>query len=370
MMAHFAWICAWLAIIPAVTAVWNLLLYRPPPMRGIKAAVSVLIPARNEADKIASAVNAVLANRDVDLEVVVLDDHSTDGTADIVRAIDNPRVRVETAPPLPQGWSGKQHACWRLAHLARHPLLVFVDADVRLSPDALGRMAAFMAERPKVGLASGFPREETGTFPERLVIPMIHFLLLGYLPIWAMKLFIAPGFGAGCGQLFIARADAYSKSGGHREISTSLHDGVKLPRAFRRAGFFTDLFDATEIATCRMYRGGAEVWQGFSKNATEGMATPIGLPIWTALLAGGHVLPWLILILGPPEALFPACVGIAVSLGTRIALAFRFGQNISNALLHPIGVLVMLAIQWSALWTAFRGRPATWRGRAYPSSGS
>jgi hypothetical protein len=96
----------------------------------------------------------------------------------------------------------------------------------------------------------------------------------------------------------------------------------------------------------------------------------VGLPIWTVLLAGGHVLPWLLLILGPPEALFPACVGIAVSLGTRIALAFRFGQNISNALLHPIGVLVMLAIQWSALWTAFRGHPATWRGRAYPSSGS
>ena len=123
--------------------------------------------------------------------------------------------------------------------------------------------------------------------------------------------------------MFIARADAYAKSGGHREISTSLHDGVKLPRIFRRAGFFTDLFDATEIATCRMYRGGAEVWQGFSKNATEGMATPIGLPIWTALLAGGHVLPWLLLILGPPEALFPACVGIAVSLGTRIALGFQ-----------------------------------------------
>ena len=75
------------------------------------------------------------------------------------------------------------------------------------------------------------------------------------------------------------------------------------------------------------------------------------------LLLGGQVLPWLLLVLGPPEALFPACVGIAVSLGTRIALAFRFGQNISNALLHPIGVLVMLAIQWSAFWTAFRGRP-------------
>src|SRR4051812_49442192 len=98
-MAEFAWVCAWLAIIPAVTAVWNLLLYRPPPKYGVKAAVSVLIPARNEADKIASAVNAVLANRDVDLEVVVLDDHSTDGTADIVRSIPHPPVPGGTAPP-------------------------------------------------------------------------------------------------------------------------------------------------------------------------------------------------------------------------------------------------------------------------------
>jgi cellulose synthase/poly-beta-1,6-N-acetylglucosamine synthase-like glycosyltransferase len=138
-MAQFAWVCAWLAIIPAVTAVWNLLLYRPPPRRGVKAAVSVLIPARNEADKIAAAVNAVLANGTsgggIDLEVVVLDDHSTDGTTDIVRAIADPRVRVEQAPPLPPGWSGKQHACWHLAHLARHPLLVFVDADVRPGSD-------------------------------------------------------------------------------------------------------------------------------------------------------------------------------------------------------------------------------------------
>jgi len=368
-MLSFAWVCAWLAIVPAALSLLNLLLYRPPPRRGIRAPISVLIPARNEADKIAAAVNAALANTDVDLEVIVLDDHSTDGTADIVRAIGDPRLRVEPAPPLPAGWSGKQHACWHLARLARHPLLVFVDADVRLAPDALGRMAAFMEQHPRIGLASGFPFQETGTGPERIVIPLIHFLLLSYLPIGFMRLFIAHGFGAGCGQLFIARADAYAKAGGHREIRHSLHDGVKLPRAFRRAGIMTDLFDATDIATCRMYRGGREVWDGFSKNATEGMATSAGLPVWTALLAGGHVLPWLFLIAGPPELLVPALAGIAAALTTRLLLAFRFRQSISSAILHPIGVMLMLAIQWSALWTALRGRPATWRGRAYPSGG-
>ncbi|WP_158043415.1 glycosyltransferase [Skermanella pratensis] len=379
-MESFAWFCAWLAMIPAVMTVWNLLLYRPPPKReeaagGGWAAVSVLIPARNEADKIEASVRAALANTGADLEVVVLDDHSTDGTADVVRAIGDPRVRVEQAPALPPGWSGKQHACWHLAKLARHPLLVFVDADVRLAPDGLARMAAFMAKHPGAGLASGFPRQETGTWPERLVIPMIHFLLLGYLPFVGMRLSAAPGLGAGCGQLFIARTDAYVRAGGHAEIKQSLHDGIKLPRAFRRAGIHTELFDADDVATCRMYRSGTEVWQGFTKNATEGMATPMGLPVWTALLAGGHILPFLLLLGlflfgGPPEALFPACVGIAVALGTRLALAFRFDQSIASALLHPVGVAIMLAIQWSALWTALRGRPSTWRGRAYPTGES
>ncbi|EWY37949.1 glycosyl transferase [Skermanella stibiiresistens SB22] len=369
-METFAWVCAWLAIVPAVMTIWNLLLYRPPPRQGEQASLSVLIPARNEADKIEASVRSALSNTGVDLEVVVLDDHSTDGTADVVRAIGDPRVRVELAPPLPPGWSGKQHACWHLSKLARHPLLVFVDADVRLSPDGLGRMAAFMARNPEAGLASGFPHQETGTWPERLVIPMIHFLLLGFLPVIGMRLSDHPGFGAGCGQLFIARADAYAKAGGHAEIKQSLHDGVKLPRAFRRAGIHTELFDAEQIATCRMYRSGVEVWQGFTKNATEGMATPIGLPIWTTLLAGGHILPFLLLLGGPPEALFPACVGIAVALGTRLGVAFRFDQSIVSALLHPLGVAIMLAIQWSALWTASRGRPSTWRGRAYPTGES
>ena len=78
-------------------------------------------------------------------------------------------VHAAQAPALPAGWSGKQHACWHLAKLARYPLLVFVDADVRLAPDGLARMAAFMAKHPAAGLASGFPRQETGTWPERLV---------------------------------------------------------------------------------------------------------------------------------------------------------------------------------------------------------
>ncbi len=365
-----AWAGAALALLPVAMTAWNLWLYRAPAVlpAGRRPAVSVLIPARNEADNIAAAIRSVLANRDVDLELVVLDDHSTDDTAAIVTALaaEDARLRLEWAPPLPPGWSGKQHACWVLAGLARHERLVFMDADVRLSPDALGRMAAFL-DAGRAGLASGFPRQEAVTPFERLLIPLIHVLLFGYLPMWGMRRFRLAAFGAGCGQLFIARREAYAEAGGHAAIRASLHDGVTLPRAFRRAGIMTDLFDATGIATCRMYRGAPQVWDGFSKNATEGMARPVALPVWTGLLAGGHVLPWLLLVFGPATATPAAALGVAANLVQRLVLAARFRQGLPEILLHPLAILALLALQWTALVRAARGHAPRWRGRSCQS---
>ena len=130
----FAFICA---AIPAVLFARNLPLYRRapvPPASSDLPRISLLIPARNEEHNIAAAIDAGLASGGVNLEIVVLDDHSTDRTAAIVRevAARDPRVRLEGAPELPAGWCGKQHACHILAEHARRPLLVFVDADTRL----------------------------------------------------------------------------------------------------------------------------------------------------------------------------------------------------------------------------------------------
>lgn len=370
-MTALAQLALALAAIPALFCAVNLFFYRRLPGGSSRPApLSVLIPARNEEAQIAGALESVLANAG-DFEVIVLDDHSADRTADIVAriAMRDRRVRLEPAPALPPGWSGKQHACHVLAGLARHELMVFIDADVRLAPDALRRMTAFMDSK-RAGLASGFPLQFTETLAEKLAVPVIHFLLLGYLPMFALRFSGSPALGAGCGQLMLARRDAYFQAGGHAAIRASLHDGIKLPRAFRAHGIMTELFDATDIATCRMYAGAGQVWSGFAKNATEGMATPIALPVWTMLLFGGHVLPFLILAASlfaeiPPEAMRLALVAGAVSLGTRVLLAVRFRQSMLGALLHPLGILLTLAIQVYALWRARSGRSATWRGRSY-----
>lgn len=353
--------CA-LAALPLCLAIDNLRRLRKPlPAQG-SPGISVLIPARNEAANIGAATACVLASQGVNIELCVLDDGSIDATGSILAAIADPRLRVLSGEALPAGWSGKQYACARLAEAARHDLLVFVDADVRLAPDALSRMAGFM-QRNDVGLASGFPRQVTIGWAEWLLLPLIHFLVIGYLPIGMMQRDPAAKFGVGCGQLFIARAASYRLAGGHAAIRASLHDGVTLPRAFRHAGIMTGLFDATDLAVCRMYDSTRGVWEGLTKNATEGMAKPAALPVWTLLLAGGHILPFLLL----PAPL--ALAGCACAWIFRAILAVRFRQPWISAMLHPIGVTALLALQYAALLRAATGVKATWRGRAYTAQG-
>ena len=338
----------------------------PPPR------VSVLVPARDEAKVIGLLAAAVLANRDVDLELVVLDDDSRDDTARIITdlAAEDPRVRLVRGQPLPPGWCGKQHACFQLAQAARHDILLFLDADVTLEPDAVARTVAFLDTRG-VDLASGFPHQETGCLLDWLLLPLIHFVLLGYLPLAIARSDNRPGLAAGCGQLFVTRREAYLRSGGHAAIKASLHDGIKLPRAYRAAGLSTDLFDAGDIARCRMYGTNREVVRGLGKNATEGIAAPGSILPFTLLLAGGQILPVILLIRGLADGWdgWPAW-GVAATLAAVFAawlprgLAVnRFGHSLSSALAHPLGVAVFLVIQWSALIRRTLGLQTSWRGR-------
>jgi hypothetical protein len=389
-------ICAVLAFIPVGQFLVNLFCYRPLPLpkggpagpscqaggaalprspdfpspQGESPAVSVLIPARNESASIEAAVRSALIDPNPHLEVVVLDDHSSDDTADIVQriAVEDPRAVLHHAPPLPAGWCGKQHACHVLSRLARHEWFLFMDADVRLAPGSVDRMVDF-ANRQKADLISGVPRQLTGTFSERLLIPLIHFVLLGYLPMLLMRLSRAPAFAAGCGQLFLTRRRAYRLSGGHAGIHSSLHDGLSLPALFRVAGFRTDLFDATQEAVCRMYRSNAEVWAGLGKNATEGLGHPARILPMTLLLIGGQVLPWFLLPwswqAGDAWWRFSLLV-VALPLSIRLIAARRFRQSLLGALLHPLGVAALIWIQWCALFRQWRGQPQSWRGRIYP----
>ena len=354
----------------------NIKQFRVPEATESRERISVLIPARNEEADIAAALESVLANEGVEFEVIVLDDHSTDRTADIVAEIAkrDGRVRLASAPPLPSGWCGKQHACFQLAQLAKHEVITFLDADVRLGPVALKRKVGFL-RTSGVSLVSGFPRQETGTLLEKLIVPLIHWLLLSYLPLGRMRQSLLPGMGAGCGQWFLTTAEAYRAVGGHGHplVRGSLHDGVKLPRAYRMSGLKTDLCDAGADAVCRMYRTNGQVWNGFAKNAREGLGAPGAIWIWTSLLSLGHLLPFALLAtLHPLAPYYSAAVILAVacSLAPRIHAAIRFEQSWIGVLFHPFAILTLLGIQWYATVRSWLGRPVGWKGRTPPTLSS
>ncbi len=350
-----------LAALPAALGAMNLaLLPRAAGTPPAGALVSILIPARDEVANIAACLHHALAQQGVAVEVLVMDDASTDATPALVAALaaTEPRLRLLAAPPLPPGWTGKVHACARLAEAARGTHLLFIDADVRLATDAAARLTGHAAAQ-NLAMVSGVPRQRIGSLGEALTVPAINLLLLGYLPGGGRASTSRASLAAACGQLVLAQAATYRGIGGHAAIRAVLHDGLALARTLRAAGHRTEVVDGAPLAECRMYGGFREAWPGFLKNAREGMATPLGLPVWTVLLAGAHLWPWFLL---PAPA---AALALLLTLGLRTAITLRAREPAWTIALHPLTMAVALAIQWTAL---LHRRPAGWKGRAYPST--
>ena len=344
--ATLAAIAFYCALIPALLFCWNLLLFRRPPRPdGPLPPVSILIPARNEEANIAAALEGALSTKGIDCEVVVLDDGSTDRTAAIVTAYAerDARVRLEHGPRLPDGWAGKAHAAHVLSGKASYDLFCFVDADVRLAPEAVARMATLLLRR-NAALVSGFPQQETVSTLEWMLLPLIQFILLAYLPLIGLRHTRMPAFGAGCGQFLLMRRDAYDATGGYASVRNTMHDGIVMTALFRRHRFATDIADLTGLAVCRMYRSSADTWHGLMKNATEGLAAPGRILPFTALLLAGQVLPWLLIVTGllqpkllagrPGSLILGACIA---SLLPRLIAVPRFRQSVAGAGLSPRG---------------------------------
>jgi glycosyltransferase involved in cell wall biosynthesis len=373
------------AVQPLLLSVVNMQRYRRAPLLAEIAAetrplrVAVCIPARNEKSNIEACVRSVLASQELDVRAYVYDDESTDGTGEIVArlAAEDERVVIVPRRPLPAGWNGKQHACFRMAEhgLGYDPdveWFLFTDADVRLEPDAVARALGF-ALRSKSSLVSTVPREITGTIGEMLLVPLIHFVLMSYLPIGRMRATLDPAASAACGQFILVSRAAYRAAGsgadyGHAGFKSSMHDGVKFPRAVRRAGLRTDLYDGTESVSCRMYRGFGETWRGFAKNAFEGLGS-VGLLVFiTVYHALGQVLPWFVVALAVLAAEWSLGASLAVgaigcALLGRTLLAVRFRQSWWNVALHLPSILLLSAVQWRSLWLDRTGR-RSWKGRA------
>ncbi|MBD2848233.1 glycosyltransferase, partial [Paenibacillus sp. IB182496] len=278
--------------------------------------LSVLVPARNEADNIAACVRSVLAESSPHLELLVLDDGSDDGTGELALAAGggDPRLRVLRGASLPPGWLGKSHACHQLAETARGSWWLFLDADARLAPGALAA-ALDTALAQGEGLVTGFPRQETGSWPERLVVPLMTFTVACHLPIRLVRGSADPRFVAAHGAFLLIAADSYAAIGGHAAFRSHLVDDMAMARAVKRAGLPVTLADVRREVTMRMYHDGAGVWQGYKKNLYTGLGR-------SPLLLAGVVLAYAMLYVLPPLAALAALAALgALAAGAPDAAA-------------------------------------------------
>ncbi|MCO4748177.1 MAG: glycosyltransferase [Proteobacteria bacterium] len=363
----------WLLPAPALLALGmtaaNLMWWPRGRPGGNTPKVSLLMPARNEEASIETAVRAALDALPADGELVVGDDASTDRTAEILAEIaaEDARLRVITPPALPEGWVGKPHNCHHLAAAARGDVLVFVDADVTLASDALDRLSD-LADRYDAGVVSAFPSQETQTAAEAHLMPLLALTYTAWLPMPLVWWSRDPRFLAANGQVLWIDAEAYRVIGGFEAVGSEVVDDMAICRRAKQLGQRVVFADGKDIASCRMYGSGSELWRGFTKNLYEGLGeNPALLVAVMTLYCWAFVLPWIVVALtattGGPWLLAGA-IGVGANVTTRGLLAWSRGHRLSGLVTHPGAVLALLALAVSSARETRAGR-VTWAGRVY-----
>lgn len=378
--------CAWLALVAwLILRAFDQRALLPPievgaPSPADSAAdVAVIVPARDEEPNIEPCLRGLVA-QDYPAEhfcVLVVDDQSNDATPAIARAMAerHPRLKVLMSPPLPQHWIGKSHACWIGARAApaNTEWLCFLDADVRVEPTLIASaVAAAISER--LDLLSLMPRQELGSFAERLVIPCGLYVLAFCQDLRKVQSAHGEDVSA-TGQFMLVRRSVYEAIGGHAAVHGTICEDMALARLIKRSGGRVALRDGKRLIRGRMYTGWRTLWPGFAKNLVDMLGGPLASVI-TAF--AGIVLAWAALVVplvdatscarggsGACIALLPALTGSAAAFALHLAGALYFRTPLWYGLLFPLGYTAGALMAIDSVCRRWRGR-VSWKGRTYP----
>ncbi len=354
-----------ISLIAASVSLYNLvtrpvLQYIPRTGTTHKPLVSVLIPARNEAKSIERLLYTITQQTYRKIEIIVLDDHSEDRTAAIATSVAHvePRMRVIIGKQLPEGWTGKNWACHQLAQEAAGDILLFIDADVQLSPEAISSAVTCLEEN-RLAMLSIFPTQIMQSFGERLVVPLMNWLLLSSLPLRLVYSSSHPKFVAANGQFILIRNDIYTEIGGHEVVSDKIVEDMEIARILKRSKKRIMTLLGGELLSCRMYSGAEEAANGFTKNFYPGFNTSKRVFIATLLAL-------LAVFLGPFIAIFENelfMYPVLVILLNRLFISIVSKQSpLYNILLHPLHMLIMIIIGIRSVEAYSKGQ-ITWKGR-------
>lgn len=352
---------------------WNLNVFRALSTYALTSTpkISVLVPARNEELSIETCVASLLDQDYPSVELIVLDDQSTDATAERLAAFASPRLTVLQGVEKPDDWLGKPHACHRLSMQATGDILLFVDADTWFARDALSRLASAF-ERNDAQMITVWPMQHLGSFWERVVVPMVYFSLLTLLPAkyvsddptWlpaSLRSKFRPLFAAACGQFIAIRRATYDIIGGHTCVKADIVEDVALAKAVKMAGGRVLMAHGAQTVGCRMYRTHSELWNGFRKNFFAGFGYNVPFFTATAVIhVVAYLLPFAYLFTYPKWAL----LAIGIPIVQRVILARWFEWDLRYAWIHALGVMWFQALGIRVLADRFFRRKIQWKGRS------
>jgi len=335
--------------------------------------ISVLIPARNEEGNIRTCLESLQKQDYPNFEVLVLDDNSEDGTNAIVSemaAKDN-RIKLFKGQSLPEDWAGKSFACHQLAQKAKGAWLLFVDADTIHAPHML-RSTLALAMELKTSLLSGFDRQISDTFPLKIVMPLMYFIMLGWIPLWWLQGSKTSKPSVAIGQFLFFSRDEYWRIGGHQAVKSRVLEDIWLGMETTRLGGRHIAIDLSTTVSCRSYHNLAETWNGLSKSIYGVVAmAPLGLAALVVIatffytlpffylartLAGGHdIFAWQLLVV----------IQIAIMLIMRWQVDSRFREAPYSMWFHVLGIAFYILVVVYSGWRWLTGAPVTWKDRTY-----
>ena len=335
-------------------------------------SVSILVPARDEEKSISKCIHSLLVQDYPDYEVIVLDDYSSDNTANILKQIkiDYPSLNVLSGIPLPEGFTGKNWACAQLAQHAQGELLLFTDADTEFQPQALREIVKAMAGE-NADLLTGYPRQEMGSWGERLLVPFFLWAVLCFIPLWLAYRLRIPNLSTAVGQMMLFRREAYQKVGGHAALGAQIVEDIALARRIKKAGLRWRVLNITDLISCRMYRGSQEAYDGFAKNLFATFDFHLGIFLFVYLWLGALFLEPLIILLAKLFGLFPSAsyIELAICIGLSVLIwcitYWELKLPIILSFIYPITMIANEIVAFQSIIFSLSGR-LSWKGRPLP----
>lgn len=321
--------------------------------------VSVLIPARNEQADILNLLQSLKSQNYQNIEVIVLDDSSSDATLQISRdfcATDN-RFKTIIGNPLPNNWLGKNYACHQLAQQAKGNYLLFLDADEtvknNLINNALHRMVL-----GKLALLSLFANQITLTLGEKLVVPLMHYLLLNLLPLRLVKLSSNPAFAAASGQFMFFNAQIYKQNLWHQQVKNKVVEDIEIMKTIKQNGFTGETLLANHFLYCRMYKSYKQSLNGFSKNLLAGFGgSVLGLLAFVLLICFG--LPFISIYANTGLMVF----ALILIISNRLLISMLSNQHIFyNIILNCGQIVTLLLLTIISIYKSLT-KKQVWKGR-------